>query len=105
MSSKLVKLTAAQRRLLLGLIHIMEAGDWTEGDYCLTQTQFNALQRAKAELEHPSGVGERHDVIGVSHYEERQCKDCGTAIGNNATGRCLTCQDAVDLRETGTLRR
>lgn len=49
--TKAVKLTDQERELLCELIHIMEAGEWSAGDYCLTQRQFNALENAKRKLE------------------------------------------------------
>lgn len=48
--AKTLKLTGAQRRLLVCLIDIMAAGEWSAGDYCFNQQQFDALQRARDEL-------------------------------------------------------
>lgn len=49
-TAKALSLTDTERRLLLQLINIMEAGEWSAGDYCLTQRQFDVLQQAKAKL-------------------------------------------------------
>ena len=42
--------TAAEGRLLVRLINIVEATEWDAGDYCLTQQEFDTLQRAKNKL-------------------------------------------------------
>lgn len=47
----LVKLTMFERKQLLKLIAAMEASEWSAGDYCLTQAQFNALLCVKAKLQ------------------------------------------------------
>jgi hypothetical protein len=46
-----IDLTPAQCRLLYQLINIVEASEWNAGDYCFSQQQFDALQRAKEKLE------------------------------------------------------
>jgi len=48
--TKAKTLTAFEKGLLLQLINAMEMSEWSEGDYCLTQRQFNALQNAKRKL-------------------------------------------------------
>ena len=50
MATRSVKLTDVERGLLMKLIDIVEATEWDAGDYCLTQGQFNALQRARDKL-------------------------------------------------------
>lgn len=51
MSAKAISLTDTERRLIVLLINIVEATEWDAGHYCLTQRQFDALQRAKSKLE------------------------------------------------------
>lgn len=45
------KLNNHERALLIQLINIVEASEWSSGDYNFTQNQFNILQRAKLKLE------------------------------------------------------
>lgn len=47
----MVKLTGFERAQLLKLIAACEASEWSDGDYCLTQRQFDALLRAKQKLQ------------------------------------------------------
>lgn len=98
-SAKAVKLTSAERDILVRLINIAEATEWDAGDYCLTQREFNTMLRASAKLRGANLADDEPE-----REEDRVCKDCGVYIGNNETGRCLTCQDAVDIRETGRLK-
>ena len=49
--AKAIELTNTERDLLVQLIRTVEANEWSAGDYCLTQRQFDCLQRAKAKLE------------------------------------------------------
>lgn len=49
--TKAVKLTDAEKTLLCALIAAMEASEWDAGDYCFTQSQFDALLNAKRKLQ------------------------------------------------------
>lgn len=46
-----IKLTEGERDLLVQLIRAVQASEWSAGDYCFSQMQFNSLLRAKAKLE------------------------------------------------------
>lgn len=59
MATRAIKLTDAERALIARLIDIVEATEWDAGDYCLTRSQFDALQRARAKLETTTATPDR----------------------------------------------